>query len=198
MIAFKYTKIDGAEYLSHLDLLRHIYRTLRRAGIPLNYSGGFHAHPRIFLNNPLGTGIKSVAEYATIDTPFSGDFKSLFNPFSPAGVKCLDWKIVDKNQNYANCIVKCAYSAAGVGEFDIPAFMAQDKIIITDLRGREVDIRPRIYAVERSGDRLLFTLGCGENNLRPDLFCQYLCSQSGGRATDILKTASYMSGDEFV
>lgn len=198
MIAFKYTKIDGAEYLSHLDLLRHIYRTLRRAGIPLNYSGGFHAHPRIFLNNPLGTGIKSVAEYATIDTTFTGNFKPLFNAFSPTGVKCLDWKIVDKNQNYANCIVKCSYSAAGVGEFDIPAFMAQDKIIITDLRGREVDIRPRIYAVERSGDRLLFTLGCGGNNLRPDLFCQHLCSQTGGHATDILKTASYMSGDEFV
>ena len=61
MIAFRYTKKDGAEYLSHLDLLRHIYRTLRRAGIPVAYSQGFHRHPRIFLNNPLGTGIKSVA-----------------------------------------------------------------------------------------------------------------------------------------
>ena len=29
MIAFRYTKTDGAEYLSHLDLLRHIERTLR-------------------------------------------------------------------------------------------------------------------------------------------------------------------------
>ncbi len=198
MIAFKYTKINGAEYLSHLDLLRHIYRTLRRASIPVNYSGGFHAHPRIFLNNPLGTGIKSVAEYATIETNFEGDFMERFNAFSPAGVKCLKWAKVDKNQNYANCIVKCSYSAEGIPPFDIGRFLAQDSIVIADMRGREVDIRPRIYAVERQGDALLFTLGCGENNLRPDLFCQYLCSQFGGGAKNILKTASVMSGDEFV
>lgn len=198
MIALKYTKTDGAEYLSHLDLLRHIYRTLRRAEIPINYSEGYHAHPRIFLNNPLGTGIKSVAEYATIDTPFEGDFGGLFNACSPAGVKSLKWAHVHSNQNYANCIVKCSYSASGIPPFDAQELLARESIVLTDLRGREVDIRPRIYAVERHGDEILFTLGCGENNLRPDLFCQYLSSLYGGRATDIIKTASFMSGDEFV
>lgn len=198
MIAFRYSKTDGAEYLSHLDLLRHIYRTLRRAGIEINYSEGYHKHPRIFLNNPLGTGIKSVAEYATIDTTFSGDFLPLFNRFSPSGVKCLKYAFVKDNQNYANCIVKCAYTAEGITPFDIAELLGQESIIITDMRGREVDIRPRIYAVERQGDKLAFTLGCGENNLRPDLFCAFLCERFGGEARNILKTASIMSGDEFV
>ncbi len=49
MIAFRYTKTDGAEYLSHLDLLRHIDRTLRRAGIKVKMSEGFHPHPKIFI-----------------------------------------------------------------------------------------------------------------------------------------------------
>lgn len=198
MIAFEFTKTNGAEYISHLDLLRHIYRTLRRAGIPVNYSGGFHKHPRIFLNNPLGTGIKSVAEYATIDTPFDGDFAGEFNAHSPAGIKCLKWAHVKDNQNYANCIVKCTYSAEGIPPFDIASLLARDSIEITDMRGRKVDIRPRIYAVERKGDELVFTLGCGENNLRPDLFCDYLCSVYGGRARNITKTASAVSGGEFV
>ena len=198
MIAFKYTKTDGAEYLSHLDLLRHIYRTLRRAGIPVNYSGGFHKHPRIFLNNPLGTGIKSAAEYAAVESGFDGDFMEEFNKFSPSGVKCLKWAHTDKNPNYANCIVKCTYSAQGINKFDARELLEKESIRICDLRGREVDIRPRIYAVEWQGDKLLFTLGCGENNLRPDLFCDYLCSLYGGNARGILKTASIMSGDEFV
>lgn len=198
MIALRYTKTDGAEYLSHLDLLRHIYRTLRRADIPVGYSEGFHRHPRIFLNNPLGTGIKSVAEYAAIDSPFAGDFAARFNDFSPAGVKCLAWARVKDNPNYANCIVRCSYSAEGIPPFDVRGLLARQNIAITDMRGREVDIRPRIYAVERDGDRLLFTLGCGENNLRPDLFCAYLCSQYGGEARNIIKTASHMSGDQFV
>ena len=58
MIAFRYTKTDGAEYLSHLDLLRHIDRTLRRAGIKVKMSEGFHPHPKIFMNKPRGLGIK--------------------------------------------------------------------------------------------------------------------------------------------
>ena len=198
MIAFKYTKTDGAEYLSHLDLLRHIYSTMRRAGIDVAYSGGFHAHPRIFLNNPLGTGIKSVAEYGAVESTFAGDFMEAFNSRSPDGVKVTTWAYVKENPNYANCIVKCTYTAEGIQPFDIDNFLSEKSIVITDLRGREVDIRPRIYAVERRGNRLLFTLGCGENNLRPDLFCSYLEKRFGGHAEDIIKTASIMSGDEFV
>lgn len=198
MIAFRYTKTDGAEFISHLDLLRHIYRTMRRAGIPLNYSEGFHKHPKIFLNNPLGTGIKSVAEYATADTPFKGDFMALFNKFSPDGIKCTACAEVKENQNYANCITACDYTASGIPPFDADELMAKESIVITDTRGREVDIRPRIYAVERRGEQLFFTLGCGDNNLRPDLFCSYLCSRFGGRAKDILKIAAHVSGGQFV
>lgn len=198
MIAFRYTKTDGAEYLSHLDLLRHIDRTLRRAGIAVAKSEGFHKHPRIYLNNPLGTGIRSVAEYATVDTPFEGDFKELFNRFSPGGVRCVACKTVDKNQNYANCIVRCAYSARGIARFDAEDLLAADSIVITDTRGREVDIRPRIYSVEWTGDELKFVLGCGENNLRPDLFCAYLAERYGGKITEILKYAAFADGDQFI
>ncbi|MGN0817873.1 MAG: TIGR03936 family radical SAM-associated protein [Candidatus Coproplasma sp.] len=198
MIAFKYTKTDGAEYLSHLDLLRHVERTLRRAGIPLNYSEGYHAHPRIFLNNPLGVGIRSVAEYATADTPFEGDFKTLFNSRSPDGVKCLDYAIVANNQNYADCISRCEYIAQGIAPFDERLILDSESIVICDLRGREVDIRPRIYSIERQGELLKFVLGCGANNLRPDLFCSYLCSRFGGESREILKTASFADGDKFI
>lgn len=190
MIAFRYTKTDGAEYISHLDLLRHIYRTMRRAGIPLAFSEGFHKHPKIFLNNPLGTGIKSVAEYATADTPFTGDFMQLFNKFSPDGIKCLACSVVKENQNYANSIKACDYKASGIAPFDIEDFLAEKSITVTDTRGREIDIRPRIYAVERRGEQLFFTLGCGDNNLRADLFCSYLCSRFGGKTQDIVKTAA--------
>lgn len=198
MIAFRYTKTDGAEYISHLDLLRHIYRTLRRARIPLEFSEGFHKHPKIFLNNPLGTGIKSVAEYATVDTPFAGDFMTLFNRFSPNGIKCASYAEVRENQNYANCITACDYVASGIAHFDAEQFMSEKSIVITDTRGREVDIRPRIYALEWRNDCLFLTLGSGENNLRCDLICSYLCSRYGGRTTDILKTAAHVSGGQFV
>ncbi|MDE6373624.1 MAG: TIGR03936 family radical SAM-associated protein [Clostridia bacterium] len=194
MIAFRYTKTDGAEYLSHLDLLRHIYRTMRRAGVTVAMSGGYHAHARIFLNNPLGVGVRSVAEYGAFDGRCDGDFKQLFNAYAPEGVKCVGFREVAQNPNYANSIERCAYTALGVAPFDIEELLSERSIVITDLRGREIDVRPRIYAVERNGEALNFTLGNGVNNLRPDLFASYLCDRYGGKATDIIKTAAFGKG----
>ncbi|MDE7301498.1 MAG: TIGR03936 family radical SAM-associated protein [Clostridia bacterium] len=159
MISFKYTKCDGAEFLSHLDLLRHIYRTLRRAGIGVAMSEGYHAHARIFLNNPLPVGVKSQAEYGTVDTIFTGDFKEVFNRYSPAGIKCLGCKFTDKNPNFADAIERCDYLIKGIDEFDPSEILNEKSIIITDLRGREIDARPRLFDLKISGDGVFISAG---------------------------------------
>lgn len=191
MIAFKYTKTDGAEYLSHLDLLRHIDRTLKRAGMTVKTSEGFNPHPKIFMNNPLGLGIKSVAEFCAADTVYEGDFAAAFNRFSPKGIKCLGFKEVDKNPNYACSIDKCGYLASGIERFDAADILGRTSMTVTDLRGRSVDILPRIHCLEWRGEQLYFVLGCGQNNLRPDLFCNILEKEYGGSTTEIVKIASF-------
>lgn len=191
MIAFKYTKTEGSEYISHLDLLRHIDRTLRRAGIAVKYSEGFHKHPRIFMGNPLALGVQSVSEYCAVDADYREDFIENFNAHSPAGVKCLVAREVSVNPNFAESITACRYEAAGIASFEIGEILGQESIVITDLRGRTVDIRPRICSLEWQSGRLLFTLRCGEMNLRPDLFCSYLAEKFGGGAAYILKTESF-------
>ena len=191
MISFKYTKTDGAEFISHLDTLRHIDRTLRRAGIELKKSEGFNKHPKIFMNNPLATGVKSFAEYCSIDTDFEGAFGELFNKFSPRGIKCLKWQYAANNGNYANTIVRCGYICEGLDNVDCGAVSAEKEIIITDFRNRSVDIRPRIFELEKKDGGLYFVLGCGENNLRPDLFCAYLEQRFGGSAANITKLESF-------
>ena len=193
MIAFKYTKTDGAEYISHLDLLRHIDRTLRRAHIEVKYSQGFHKHPRIFMGNPLALGVRSVSEYCAGDTDFCGDFAAAFNAHSPDGVKCLAAEYRETNPNFAETIEYCRYEAEGIAEFEIEGILKRESIIINDLRGRTVDTRPRIFSLERHGGKLMFTLGCGTKNLRPDLFCSYLAENFGGEAAYILKTDSFGS-----
>ena len=186
MIAFRYTKTDGAEYLSHLDLLRHICRTFKRAGIELKHSEGFNPHPRIYMNNPLGLGVKSVAEYCAANCNFDGDFVSAFNANSPKGIKCTASKIFDFNPNYAYTIQSCGYAVEGLN-VDPQKFLSRKSVIITDRRGREVDIRERVYSLTVEDGKTLFTLGCGEKNLRPDLFCEFLESEYGGKARGLIK-----------
>jgi radical SAM family uncharacterized protein/radical SAM-linked protein len=58
----RYTKLGRIAYLGHLDLIRHLPRIFRRAGLALHYSEGFHPKPELSFGPALGLGIPSLAE----------------------------------------------------------------------------------------------------------------------------------------
>ena len=68
MILVKYSKLHGAEFISHLDTLRHLGKIIRRMGINVKYSQGFNPHLLIFMSSPIPLGMKSESEYCLIDT----------------------------------------------------------------------------------------------------------------------------------
>jgi radical SAM-linked protein len=49
-------------YTSVLDMGRHWERMVRRAGLPLAYSQGFHPHPRLLIAAPLPVGYRATQE----------------------------------------------------------------------------------------------------------------------------------------
>jgi radical SAM family uncharacterized protein/radical SAM-linked protein len=53
--------------ISHLDLLRLFDRGVRRAGLAIAFTGGFHPSPRISLANALSLGITSSGEIADFE-----------------------------------------------------------------------------------------------------------------------------------
>jgi radical SAM family uncharacterized protein/radical SAM-linked protein len=58
----RYTKLGRVAYLGHLDLVRHLPRIFRRAGVELFYSAGFHPKPELSFGPALGLGITSLGE----------------------------------------------------------------------------------------------------------------------------------------
>ncbi len=65
-IRVRFGRKGEAAFISHLDLMRFWERALRRAGLPLAYSQGFTAHPRISIAAPLPLGTTSEAELVDI------------------------------------------------------------------------------------------------------------------------------------
>jgi radical SAM family uncharacterized protein/radical SAM-linked protein len=59
---FAYSKLGPAAFLSHLDLVRHLPRAFRRAGMEIFYSRGFHPKPGLSFGPALGLGIPSLGE----------------------------------------------------------------------------------------------------------------------------------------
>jgi radical SAM family uncharacterized protein/radical SAM-linked protein len=58
----RYTKLGRIAYLGHLDLIRHLPRIFRRAGLEIFYSVGFHPKPELSFGPALGLGIPSLGE----------------------------------------------------------------------------------------------------------------------------------------
>lgn len=58
-----YSKRGNARFFGHLELVNVINRALRRAGVKLAYSGGFHPMPKISFDDPLPIGMEGVDEF---------------------------------------------------------------------------------------------------------------------------------------
>ena len=62
----RYAKRGRLRFSSTRDFQRALERALRRAGVPMAFSAGFHPHPRISYANAAPTGTASEAEYFEI------------------------------------------------------------------------------------------------------------------------------------
>lgn len=65
-LRIRYAKRDRLRFTSTRDFQRALERALRRAGVPMAYSAGFHPHQKISYTNAAPTGTASEAEYVEI------------------------------------------------------------------------------------------------------------------------------------
>lgn len=65
-IQLTFAKTPAMRYTSHLDLIRALERTFRRAELPLAYTQGYNPHPRINLISALPLGYTSECEIADV------------------------------------------------------------------------------------------------------------------------------------
>ena len=91
-VRLRFRKDGPLRLLSHHDLLRCFERLLRRAGLPVHRTHGFHPHPRLVfaLSLPLGViGCEEVAELE-LDEPLSPEqVFELLRGQAPPGLEIL-------------------------------------------------------------------------------------------------------------
>lgn len=66
-----FKKMGMSRYVSHLDLMRAMTRSVRRAEVPLWYTEGFNPHPYLTFALPLSLGMESL--YESMDIRIEGD-----------------------------------------------------------------------------------------------------------------------------
>jgi len=88
-----YTKQKQAKYFGHLEFVSIILRAIRRAGISVRYSEGYHPKPKISFNDPLPLGIESNREFFIVTANRPERPEKIINSLNrqlPDGIMVLD------------------------------------------------------------------------------------------------------------
>ncbi|MGA9754639.1 MAG: TIGR03960 family B12-binding radical SAM protein, partial [Desulfobaccales bacterium] len=87
-----YAKLEEGRWLGHLEMVASLYRSLRRSGLPLAFSAGFHPLPRVSFYDALPLGVESLAETMDVELaqPVPEDtLVATLNRVLPRGLKVL-------------------------------------------------------------------------------------------------------------
>ena len=164
-VRIEYQKGEFVRFTSHLDTMRLWIRALKRAGMPLAYSEGFHAHPKFAAGPPLPLGFTSLAEYADLELverlPFH--VKDRINKVLPEGMILTRMKeLNDKGPSLNKAITHARYTVTWKdftnrnGMQDrIDAFLERNVYRVQRMRKgvkKRVDIRHYVAKLELKAD----------------------------------------------
>lgn len=197
MIVLKYRKAGSWRFVSHIELLRHAARIIRRARIPVKFSNGFNPHALLFFSPPLVLGAASEAEYLALDTDMEKE--ELFERYNSSVSEDLKASAVfqtAKNPNLQGKIEAADYVFPVASDaLDLSGGLKIDYVKKGETVSEEVS--DRVFAVSEKNGLLLLTLAAGNVNVRPDRLLDFICAGSGqcSDITEVVKTAQYVRLD---
>ncbi len=107
----RFGKQDDMALVGHLDLMRVFDRAVRRAGLPVSFSGGFNPQPRISVANALPLGATSSSEIVDFELTRIIDIDTFVHDLSsalPNGIPIYDVVQLDLKSKSASQLLETA------------------------------------------------------------------------------------------
>ena len=201
-----FKKMGMSRYVSHLDLMRAMSRTLRRAKVPLWYTEGYNPHPYMTFALPLSLGMESLCESMDIRIEGESTNEDIFEMLKGSMPPGIDIISVDEPQYDPKHI--------SFGEFDIlfdcekkadnlkvliEDMLSKDELIVQKLgkKGRNKVLKDinliefiKSYSVSVFGERVkvTITLPAGSTtNVNPSLLADEIQKRSGDVSYTIIR-----------
>lgn len=184
----KFRKYGVMKFIGHLDIMRYFQKAIRRAEIPIAFSGGFSPHMIMSFANPLGVGLTSDGEYFDIELTEVVDYEACVQRLNETMVEGMEVvnmvPISDEKKMTGMAIVAAAdyLSTLKEGVFaenlqeQVEAFLHQPQILViktTKKSEKEVDIKPMIYKMKAQDGGVFMQVATGSvENLKPELVMQ--------------------------
>lgn len=170
-LRIRYAKRGRLRFSSTRDFQRSLERALRRAGVPMAFSAGFHPHPKISYANAAPTGTASEAEYVEISVVERVDCEALrvaLDEALPDGLDVLEvveavpgtGSLADRLQA-SHWMLR--FAAADADDLDraIGEFLATDRVEVTRVLKngpRTFDVREAVLDMLTEVDAPLYAI----------------------------------------
>ncbi|MBQ9454023.1 MAG: TIGR03960 family B12-binding radical SAM protein [Desulfovibrio sp.] len=194
-----HTKTGGSAFLSQLELQTALERALRRAGIPLAFSQGFHPMPLLSFGRALPVGVESLAEWFAMTLHHHmppEDITARVTPFLPRGIAIYDLEQADKEHRTAQAMAEAfvlhlsSPEQAQAAQDCFADFARQQDYILTreTKKGtRTMDIRPILRHWDAKSDEdndtakpvVTFVADWSTLYLSPLVFCMAVLAPLG-------------------
>ena len=160
-----FSKTGTARFFGHLEMVNIFLRAIRRAGISVEYSKGFHPKPKLRFNDALPLGLESWCEELSISVAEGrgcDDLRRRLNQQLPGGL-VVDQCSEDGAQIGKRTVDFTSYRVQLAGDQFQPRELAQfrqkDSLVIRRSgkkgKSREVDLAEVVDRIELSGEDVL-------------------------------------------
>ncbi|HEX6764110.1 MAG TPA: TIGR03960 family B12-binding radical SAM protein, partial [Polyangiaceae bacterium] len=167
----RFEKTGAAALLGHLDLARELPRAMRRAGLSIRYSEGFHPKPDLSFGPALSLGVASLDEYVDarlIDAPPLSELVERLRDSAAPGLAFTDAVELSLGDPAISTMVTAARYVIAFAERTLDALGERERVderiasflVRTEARvrrnvsgvGKIIDVRRFVSAVSRGGD----------------------------------------------
>ena len=153
-VRITFSKQGPLRFIGHLDLHRLWERAMRRAGLPIAYSQGFHPQPKISLAAALPLGFSSRGEVLDVrlnEELTVTDISTRLQESLPPDIKIIDVQSVDERLPALQTqVLSAAYNVHLTEAFDgseltrrVESLMNSESLL-RERRGKSYDLRPLI------------------------------------------------------
>lgn len=192
-IRARFSKTGALKFLSHRELMTHMTRALRRAGVRLEHTQGFSPSPKVAFGPPLGVGVAGTGEYFDMELiplmPLEEVARRLNHQLGD-GVSVHEMASIGMQEpSLQGFVTRYEYEIVSPSAIMLQEFMDRAEVIVARDKG-PVDIRPMlIEAIPLSGSSArVIVQDMGERKVRIDEIARMVFGHPS-EELDIVRTA---------
>lgn len=194
-VRVQFSKHGVVKYIGHLDMMRYFQKALRRADIPIKYSGGFSPHQILSFAQPLGVGVESEGEYFDMELEHEDNLEEMMARLNATMTEGVVIKsMVELPDNAMNAMASIAAASYEVRFFEgkepdfdlesqVQILMEKDTIPYlkkTKKNEIEIDLKKGIFDLYMKDQVVHMTLDASSaGNIKPGTVIEVLYKQVG-------------------